>query len=192
MNLRKSEKTFVFILVLVIISALSASLISIVYAITKPKIESIKRQALIDAANMVLPESDEVVQKTKEIPGSAEKIEYFEGIKGSKITGYAFSTENNKGYGGTVQLLMGIDEKCNITGFQIIQHAETPGLGDQAGKPFFKKQFEGKGLDNFKFLVKQDGGDVDAITAATITSRAVTRALEDGLKKIGSVVAGCK
>jgi electron transport complex protein RnfG len=122
---------------------------------------------------------------------NGEKIEYFEGIKGSKTTGYAFTTENNKGYGGNIQILMGIDDKCKITGFQIIQHAETPGLGDQAGKPFFKAQFEAKGLDNFKFMVKQDGGDVDAITAATITSRAVTTALEDGLKKI-KAVAGCK
>lgn len=191
MNLRKSEKTLVFILVLAIISALSASLVSVVYSITKPKIESIKKQALIDAANIVLPESDQVVQKVKDLGPDGEKLEYFEGVKDSKTTGYAFTTENNKGYGGNIQILMGVDTKCKITGFQIIQHAETPGLGDQAAKQFFKGQFEGKGLDNFKFMVKQDGGDVDAITAATITSRAVTKALEDGLKKIKSV-AGCK
>jgi Na+-translocating ferredoxin:NAD+ oxidoreductase subunit G len=191
MNLRKSEKTLVFILVLAVISALSASLISFVYSVTKPRIENIKKQALIDAANIVLPESDQVIQKTKTISSSGEKIEYFEGIKDSKTTGYAFTTENNKGYGGNIQILMGVDVKCNLTGFQIIQHAETPGLGDQADKAFFKEQFLGKGLDNLKFMVKQDGGDIDAITAATITSRAVTQALEDGLNKIKTVVV-CK
>jgi len=191
MNLRKSEKTMVFILVLAIISAISASLVSVVYSITKPRIESIKRQALIDAANIVLPESDEVVQKVTNIGTNGEKVEYFEGIKNSKATGYAFTTENNKGYGGQIQILMGIDNKCNITGFQIIQHAETPGLGDQAKKPFFMDQFKGKGLNNYKFLVKQDGGDVDAITAATITSRSVTAALKSGLEKI-KPIAGCK
>ena len=77
---------------------------------------------------------------------------------------------------------MGVDAKGEITGFQIIESKETPGLGTKAADQKFWGQFIGRTLENFKFKVKKDGGDVDAITASTITSRAVTHAMEKGLR----------
>jgi electron transport complex protein RnfG len=173
MNLKKAEKTTTFLAVLVIIAAFSSVLISYVYTLTKPKIENIKKEAMINAAKNVLPIADEINLKDN----------FFEAIKDGEIVGYAFKTESNSGYNGFIEILMGIDSECKITGFEIMQHGETPGLGDQAKKDFFKKQFISKSLSTFNFKVKQDGGNVDAITAATITSRAVTGALKQGLEK---------
>ena len=177
MNIKKSENTWVFVAVLFTISLLSASLIAMVYSITKPVIAKIKKEELIHSAKLVLPS----------IPNASISYDKSSGIFTEKDQdreyAYAFITKDSKGYGGDIVILMGINKDCKITGFQIMETKETPGLGSNASNPEFKNQFINKGLDNFNFKVKKDGGDVDAITAATITSRAVTNALHSGLEK---------
>ncbi len=112
-----------------------------------------------------------------------------------KVVGAAFEVVGKKGYGGAIRILLGIDANEHITGYYVLEHKETPGLGDKASKDDpesdrdFADQFKGKGLDNMKFAVRKDGGEVDAITSATITSRAVTGALAAGLERFHRIRA---
>ncbi len=90
--------------------------------------------------------------------------------------GYVF-TAGAKGYGGTVSVMVGLDNEGTITGLEILSHAETPGLGANAVKPDFKGRFVGKSGELTVDKTSNDGQNVQAITAATITSKAVTSAV---------------
>ncbi len=112
-----------------------------------------------------------------------------------KAVGAAFQVSSNQGYGGEIRVLLGVDAQQQISGYYVLEHKETPGLGDKASKDDpdsqedFADQFRGHGLANFNFAVKKDGGQVDAITSATITSRAVSGAFKAGLERYRSLRA---
>lgn len=102
----------------------------------------------------------------------------------NKVIGVIVPAESHKGYGGTIRLLVGVDLEGNIVKVKVVEHHETPGLGSKAAaddSPFLK-QFIGKNLNNTKFKVKKDGGDIDAVTSATISSRAITEAVKEALE----------
>ncbi|MBO4231732.1 MAG: RnfABCDGE type electron transport complex subunit G, partial [Bacteroidales bacterium] len=84
------------------------------------------------------------------------------------------------GFGGAFTLMVGFDSEGKILGTEVLSASETPGLGDKinADKSDFSKQFAGKNPAEFQLKVKKDGGDVDAITAATISSRAYCDAVD--------------
>jgi len=86
----------------------------------------------------------------------------------------AIETFTNQGFGGTIKLIVGLLANGKIYDIAVIEHVETPGLGDkiEKKKSGFSKQFQKKDPSGYKMIVKNDGGDVDAITAATISSRA--------------------
>lgn len=88
------------------------------------------------------------------------------------------------GYSGLIRIMLGVDASGRIHGVYILEHRETPGLGSKICNPEFLDQFKGKSLRNFTFAVEKDGGDVDAVTSATISSRAVTEALKTGLQML--------
>ena len=96
--------------------------------------------------------------------------------KGGKANGYIYTVEP-QGYGGKVQIMVGFDTAKNaITGIKVLSHSETPGLGAKSTEPAWQAQFKGKSLKDALVVTKQDPtkeNDVRAITAATITSRAV-------------------
>ncbi|HRC93634.1 MAG TPA: RnfABCDGE type electron transport complex subunit G, partial [Tenuifilaceae bacterium] len=88
------------------------------------------------------------------------------------------------GFGGRIELMVGFLPDGTINKITVISHKETPGLGDKIdpGKSDFSVQFEGKNPETFKVMVKKDGGDVDAITASTISSRAFCDAVNRAYK----------
>ncbi len=122
-------------------------------------------------------------------PAEGQQLEFtsFEELNpDSGINGY-LATENGsaagcviitaaKGYGGDVQVMVGFDMNKTVTGVSVLSHSETPGLGANAAKPGFLEQFIGI-ADAGNLAVAKDGGSVDAVTAATISSRAVTNAI---------------
>ena len=84
---------------------------------------------------------------------------------------------NEGGFGGKIDMMVGFLADGTIKGTSVLSHAETPGLGaNMTGK--FKDQFVDKNPASYKLTVTKDGGDVDAITAATITSRAFSKAVD--------------
>jgi electron transport complex protein RnfG len=99
--------------------------------------------------------------------------EVFRCKKSGKSVGYAFKTIGENAYSGTLTCLVGITPDGKVTGLEIVQHKETPGLGAEATKCEWRRQLIGKKPSEINWSVKQDGGDVDAISGATITSRSV-------------------
>ena len=98
--------------------------------------------------------------------------------KDGKTVGYAVESFTSKGFSGTINIMVGFDMEGNIVGTSVISHSETPGLGAKMTEPAFYSQFIGKNPASFKLGVRKDGGDVDAITASTITSRAYCDAVD--------------
>ena len=97
--------------------------------------------------------------------------------------GYAVEGRSGEGYGGDIVLMVGFKkDKKTVISYKVLQATETPGLGMKLKTPEFAGQFSGK--DGSALKVKKDGGDIEAITSATITSRAVCKAIADAQSKL--------
>ncbi|MBR3815634.1 MAG: RnfABCDGE type electron transport complex subunit G [Clostridia bacterium] len=141
--------------------------------ITKDKIADNAVQTEIQSRKLVLPEGVTYSDAVEADDG----VTYCTGYdsEGNEV-GYVF-TAGAKGYGGTVTVMAGIDTEGKITGVEILSHSETPGLGANAVKPDFKNRFIGKSGILTVDKNSNEGQNVQAITAATITSKAVTNAV---------------
>jgi len=175
---------FKLIITLTIICAVAAIALSVVHQVTLKPIAYQKRMEKVRALKKVLPTYDNHPDKdTLKVQGENGKpVDVSLAKKGKKLLAVAFRVVSHKGYGGDIDILMGVDTKGKITGIEILSMSETPGLGARIEEPAFKKQFVGKTLKNTKWAVKKDGGDIDQITGATISPRAVTGALHRGLQ----------
>lgn len=110
-------------------------------------------------------------------------IEYYTAIKGGDTAAYIF-TESAKGYGGDVSVMTAVKPDGTVAGVAILDvSGETPGLGQNAAKESFYSQYAGlkKGVSLLKNGAKAENNEVDAVTGATITSTAVTRAVNAAL-----------
>ena len=97
--------------------------------------------------------------------------------------GYTAEGCSGEGYGGDIVLMVGFKkDKKTVISYKVLQASETPGLGMKLKTPEFSGQFSGK--DGSALKVKKDGGDIEAITSATITSRAVCKAIADAQSKL--------
>lgn len=170
---------------LFIVCIVASTLLGGVYALTKEPIEVAAVAKVNASISKVVPEFDNIPSSemfTKELDGKSYKV--YPAKKGGVIVGYAVETFSTNGFGGRIMLMVGFNMDGTIFGTSVLSHSETPGLGDKMveGKSNFSVQFKGKNPADFKMAVKKDGGDVDAITASTITSRAFCGALESAYK----------
>lgn len=127
---------------------------------------------------------------------SENGIDYYTGYDGSDLVGYTFTTAE-KGYGGDVQVMTGITAKGEVSGVVILSHDETPGLGANAVKDSFTSQYKQPlTFDGGQFTVIKNAepkdGEIEALTGATITSRAVTAAVNDAVTIYNTVKEGAK
>ncbi len=175
----KKESTFTnMVLTLLVVTAISSLAASGVYNLTKGPIAEVKRLKQEKAINDVMPGFSEL-QRDAEIPaGGGDSLVLFKGIKDGENIGVAVNTYTNIGYSGLIKLMVGFQADGTINNYELLEHKETPGLGTKMEDAAFKDQFKGKNPATFKLKVVKDGGDVDAITAATITSRAVCDAIQ--------------
>ena len=169
------KKILGLVLSLTVISGVCAAVLAYVDSITKNPIAEMKVKQEQAAVKAVLP------------AGVAEVVEadgFFVGMgAGDKILGYAAKGRDGHGYGGDIELMVGFQpDKKTVVCYKTLAAAETPGLGMKLKAPEFAGQFSGK--DGRSLSVKKDGGAIEAITSATITSRAVCRAIADAQAKI--------
>jgi len=187
------RSTMRLVLALTITCAVSALALSVIHGLTEEPIEEQKRLATMRAVQEVLPPFDnDPAQETLMITleedevGARDTVTVYLGTQSGQITGAAFQTFG-EGYGGFIDIMVGIDLEGKISGVKILEHEETPGLGAKIEEPSFRDQFKGKSLDNSVLVngnlaVKNDGGDLDALTGATISPRGVSQAASAGLK----------
>lgn len=170
------------VLSLGIITIIAAALLAGVYTITEAPIKAAQLNKQIEAIKAVTPAFDnDPVNESMEITpqGESVPVKVFPAKMGGKLVGAAVESYSSQGFSGDIKLIYGFDTEGNITGYAVMQHAETPGLGSKMGEWFCNPAHSIIGLNaaTSNLTVSKDGGDVDAITAATISSRAFLRAL---------------
>jgi Na+-translocating ferredoxin:NAD+ oxidoreductase subunit G len=177
------------ILSLAVISMVMSAALGVVYNLTKGPIEKADKQKEIDAIKGVLPAFDnDPTKEMKEVDG----ITFYPAKKGNQLVGYAVKTFTEKGFAGHIGMMVGILPDGTIHNTIVLQQKETPGLGTKMMEPKFHDQFNGKNPASFNMTVKKDGGEVDAITAATISSRAYCDALDRAFKAFNKEFATSK
>ena len=176
-------------LCLFLVCMVCSAVLGVVYAVTKAPIDAAQLAKINNAIAEVVPSFDNIPSQevfNVEVDGKTSKV--YPAKVGEEVVGYAVQTSTSKGFGGTVILMVGFKPDGTICNTKVISHSETPGLGAKMVLPDFSDQFKSKNPADFRLSVKKDGGDVDAITASTISSRAYCDALENGykvFKKIG-------
>ena len=166
------------ILVITFISALSGYLLAHVYNKTKPKIEEVKKVEEEKLNREIFPDGFKFEEK--EING----VKYLSVLNenGEEI-GKIFEVKT-MGYGGYITLKIGLDKENKIKRIKIKEHNETPGLGSKITQESFLKQFIGKTKDDIYLKKDKTDGKIDAITGATISSRAIVEGVRKLLEKI--------
>jgi electron transport complex protein RnfG len=187
----KKESTFTnMILTLFLVTLLSSATLGFVYELTREPIESALLYKTTMAFNIVLPEFDnKPLDEMYRVAYKKDTFNFYPAVKNNEIKGIAVET-SSLGYGGEIRLIVGFLPDGTINEVAVLENKETAGLGDKIlkSKSDWSVQFEGRNPKDFKLSVTKDGGDVDAITASTITSRAYCEALQkayDALMKGG-------
>lgn len=172
------------VLVLSAITIIAALSLGSVYNATKEPIELAKKKKQEQAIKMVVPEFDNAPGKEMVAVQTAEGLELkvFPAKKGGNLVGAAVEAITSKGFGGEVKIMVGFDAEGNIVDYMVLEHKETPGLGTKM-EPWFRVgsgDVRGKNPGSNNLTVSKDGGEIDAITAATISSRAFLDAVAIG------------
>jgi Na+-translocating ferredoxin:NAD+ oxidoreductase subunit G len=175
------QSTFLNLIVtLAVITLVAALSLGYVYQWTKEPIAQAQLARQMKAIATVIPgyDNNPVMEKYKvATPDGTDSLEFFPARKGAEQIGVAIKSKSSKGYSGDIIIMTGFSMKGEILNVVVIEHKETPGLGSKMSSPRFVSQFIGKLPEVFRLKVKKDGGDVDAITGATISSRAYSDAV---------------
>jgi len=187
----KKESTFLnMVATLFAVTLLSAGLLGSVYALTKEPIRLAELKRKNEAIGVVVPGFDNVPsQEVQKLFVDGDSLYFYTARKGNEVLGIAVETFTNLGFSGEFKLMVGFKPDGSIIDIAVIRHAETPGLGDkmERDKSEFHTQFMGQHPGSFNLAVKKDRGDVDAITASTVTSRAycdAVRRASDALQEL--------
>lgn len=161
------------VVTLFVITLVAGLSLGFVQQITKEPIANAHLQKQIEAISAVVPEfNNNPLETSEKIAVDEDSLTIYTAQKDDEIVGYAVLSSTNSGFGGLVQVMIGFNPDGTIYNTSVVSHQETPGLGDQMTTEKFRSQFQGFNCNTQKAIVKKDGGDVDALTAATISSRA--------------------
>ena len=188
-------------LILTAITVIAGSALGLVYEVTKAPIAQAQAEAKQEACQTVFPEADSFEEMEVDADAAVKAIEtmgtnatvdeVYAAKMGSDNAGYVVTTTDKDGYGGSIQISVGIMNDGTVNGISILSISETAGLGMRATELEFYGQYAGKAAD--KFYVSKDGGEgeaIDAISGATITSRAVTGAVNTALGYYQNALGG--
>ena len=190
-------------IILTIMTFVSGVALGAVYEIIKAPIANAQEEAKQEAYKQVFEDADsfddlevdakEAAEAVKAagVDDGAEINEAVEAKQGGETIGYVITATDPNGYGGDIQVSVGIQNDGTVNGIAILSINETAGLGMKASEPEFYEQYSGKQTDHF--YVSKDGGEgeqIDAISGATITTRAVTGAVNASLGYYQNVLGG--
>lgn len=170
------------VIVLTSIAVIAGLALGYVNSVTEEPIRLIKEQQLSDGIKAVLAADDLKVESTDTLENGSVIYRTDKGV--------AVQATDPNGFGGKLTILVGFDSEATIQGYRILETAETPGLGAKADQWFQEGQkgnIIGMSPAKNNMTVSKDGGEVDAITASTITSRAFLRAVNMAYEALGKV-----
>ena len=181
-------------LTLAAMAAICTALVAATYRVTAERIEANEKawleQSLTPALSGVffegsVTESMLMIDSPHELPGNEPAIIYRVYAEGEPVAALFVVTARD-GYSGPIKILVGIDMNSAVTGIRIVEHRETPGLGDriEQTRSDWVYQFDGRSLGDppeSRWLLETDGGDFDQLTGASVTPRAVIKAIRETL-----------
>lgn len=168
------------IITLTLVGLIAAALLAIVDDLTRDPIALAKADMKRKAIEEIFPFGIDSLKNVE-----TKKTRFYEAYdKKGTLKGIAVESSTTLGYSGKIEILLGVSPERKIYDYKVVYHLETPGLGDKIDKAKFKEQFRGRALEGTVWKVNKDGGDIDELTAATISSRAVTDAVQRGLHYI--------
>ncbi len=177
----KRESTFTnMILTLSAVTVLASFTLATVFNLTKEPIAAAREAKRQTAIGQVVPEFDKLESKRFLSSCGRDSLEFNLAYFKGKLVGVAVGTFTNSGFSGLITAMVGFKPDGTIIDVVHLQHKETPGLGDKIQKNVsdWSNQFRGMNPAKQSLTVKKDGGEVDAITAATITARAYCDAIQ--------------
>lgn len=178
--------------ILFAICAVAAGALALVNDITEERIAAQAAMKLEQALRAVVPDAEEFKDETERVlaqgspaPGGGESglqlvSKVYVGYKNGEMAGVAFACTPS-GYGGPINAVVGVSRDGVVTGLTVVKHSETPGLGANITGQGFQTRFIGLRAGT-PVKVKRDGGQVEAITGATISSRAIASAVDQALR----------
>lgn len=189
----KNKETLKLGLILLIITAIAGLILGAANKITKEPIAKQIEKTNSDAMREIVPGADKF--NVSDVKPSGEILEINEGKNSSdKTVGYAIKVAP-KGYSGKIEMMVGISKEGKVNGIKILSHSETPGLGANAPQPKFSGQYKGKSIDTPFVVVKRApsaSNEIEAITGSTITSKGVTKGVNDAVSFYNEKLKGDK
>jgi len=183
--------------VLAVAAALAVGLVSVVHDLARPRIEAVQREQLTARLTAVLggipydndPLADTVLLQDRELLGAEEPLLAHRVRRGDETVALLLNVVAPDGYGGPVRLLLAVDAGGRVLGVRVLEHRETPGLGDliEERRSAWIRGFDGRSLGDppaARWKLRRDGGDFDQFTGATITPRAVVSAVHGALEYV--------
>lgn len=172
---------------LVLVYVVGGLLLGAVYISTAPVIYQNGINEKKAALRAIMPAAGKI-EKLGEWDCHEKKAEYFSASNGNAPCGYVIESYG-KGYSGAIHMLIALDTLGKVLRISVLAHAETPGLGDEIESGWFKNQFAGKDISQMLVTKTNAPGRIQAISGATISSRAVTEdAVKHALEFIGQAV----
>ncbi len=193
-----------FPMVLFVVAVVSAASLAGLWALTTPVKRAIEGRITEDALKVVFPSATSFVEKSAAINGHT--FVYREAMDGDELAGYV-AEGMGTGYSSILKVMVGVDADFVVQGIKVLSQKETPGLGDKVEeiiskktwgtvlfgtnpdetdlRPWFQQQFDGQ---QAPVDVQKDGGQIEAITGATISSRAVCKAVNQAVEELKTAV----
>lgn len=169
------------IFVLTVICAVSSALLAAVFKLTERPIAAALEARTKAAATSVMPAGLPPPEKV-DVVHEGKTNTFFVVKQDGKIIAVATEGRSKNGYAGDVVLMVGMSGDGKLVNYEVLSAMETPGLGTKIAANAFKNPLKGRALDG-SWKVKKDGGEVDAVTAATISSRAALDCIRDAINK---------
>lgn len=193
---KKLESTFInMVVVLFAVTLIASAAVGYVHDLTAVEIEKAKQEKQENAIRQVIPgefDNNPNAEVWKKQTADGGELEFYPAKKNGQLVGTAVKTYTNNGFGGQVWLMVGFNPDGTINNYSVLEHKETPGLGSKMDLWFTKEgrgNIVGKKPGSIGLKVTKDGGDVDAITAATISSRAFLDAINRAASELEGVEA---
>lgn len=172
----KKESSFLgMLLSLLIITLISGLSLGYVNDLTVGPKAQAKLEKKVNALKLVLPPFDNnPVEDMKLVKSEkvSDSVEIYPAYLNNQFVGAAVIGTTDKGFSGLVKIMIGFKPSGDVVNVVVLEQKETPGLGTKMAEAKFLKQFKSINISTFNLKVKKDGGDVDALTGATISSRA--------------------
>ena len=163
---------------------ISGIIIAGTFAITEPAAHAQRIKAKNDAMR-------ELVKDAESFKAIEGKEGWYAALKGDKVLAYLVPA-SGKGYAGSIDMLAAVTPEGKAMDFKVLKHAETPGLGDKMVEPKFRKQFAGKASADLEVVKVPSEKNIQALTGATITSRAVTKGIREAVDAVATYAASQK